>query len=78
MFSFTQLTINAEDHRLMSRFHRPGEDKRSLFIVPSGDYDDWLDAKTSNTRTYLQPYLADLVAGELMPKVPSVKQSELF
>jgi putative SOS response-associated peptidase YedK len=27
-YSFTQLTINADDHPLMKRFHRQGEEKR--------------------------------------------------
>ncbi|WP_050463294.1 SOS response-associated peptidase [Herbaspirillum autotrophicum] len=44
-FSFTQITINADDHPLMKRFHKPGDEKRSLVIVPAGEYDAWLDCK---------------------------------
>lgn len=39
-YSFTQLTINADGHSLMSRFHKPGDEKRSLVIVAREDYDD--------------------------------------
>lgn len=41
-YSFTQLTINADDHPLVKRFHSQGEEKRSLVIVAASDYDDWL------------------------------------
>lgn len=30
--SFTQININADDHSLMKRFHKPGDGKRSLVI----------------------------------------------
>lgn len=50
-FSFTQLTINADDHSFMKRFHRQGEEKRSLVIVPSAD-DDWLGCKKPNAREH--------------------------
>ena len=78
-FSFTQLTINADDHPFMKRFHRQGEEKRSLVIVPNADYDDWLGCKDpERARTYLQPYPADLMYGEPAPKIPVVQQRELF
>lgn len=55
--SFTQLTINADDHPFMKRFHRQGEKKRSLVIVPASGYDEWLGCKDrEHARTYLQPY----------------------
>ncbi|ATD59935.1 hypothetical protein CNX70_06845 [Janthinobacterium svalbardensis] len=78
-FSFTQLTINADDNPFMKRFHRKGEEKHSLVIVPASDYDEWLGCKDpERARTYLQPYPAELMAGQSAPKVPIVKQSELF
>lgn len=42
-FSFTQLTINADQHPLMRRFHRAGEEKRSLVIIYPEDYQAWLE-----------------------------------
>jgi putative SOS response-associated peptidase YedK len=33
-YSFTQLTINADDHPLMKRFHKPGDEKRAMVIMP--------------------------------------------
>jgi putative SOS response-associated peptidase YedK len=41
--SFTQITVNADQHPLMSRFHPPGDEKRSLVVIPATDYDTWLN-----------------------------------
>lgn len=34
LHSFSMLMINANDHPVMGRFHRPDDEKRSLVIVP--------------------------------------------
>lgn len=47
-YSFTQLTINADDHPLMKRMHKPGDEKRSLVIIPPEHYGDWLRCKSPN------------------------------
>lgn len=63
--SFTQITINADEHDLMKRFHRPGDEKRSLVIVPSANYQAWLACRDPElARTYLRPYPAHLMAAE--------------
>ena len=68
-FSFTQLTINADEHPLMKRFHQPGDEKRSLVIVPRSHYDDWLEcADAERARTYL-----NLCPAETMVAVPAPK-----
>lgn len=68
-FSFTQLTINADEHPLMKRFHRPGDEKRSLVIVPRSHYDDWLACTNAEqARTYL-----NLCPAEMMIAVPAQK-----
>ena len=43
--SFSMLTINADEHPIMGRFHRPGDERRSLVVVPSEKWTDWLFAK---------------------------------
>lgn len=40
--SFTQLTVNADAHPLLSRFHRPGDEKRALVPLAPALWDDWL------------------------------------
>ncbi len=43
--SFTQLTVNADEHPLLSRFHRPGDEKRALVPVDPSQYDAWLQCR---------------------------------
>jgi len=60
-FSFTQITINADDHPVMKRFHKPGEEKRSLVVIPEGRYDDWLACRNpEQAKTFLMPYPPEL------------------
>lgn len=67
-FSFTQLTINADEHPLMKRFHKPGDEKRSLVILPKDEWDDWLECKDpERARGYLQPCEADLLTSWAFP-----------
>lgn len=73
-FSFTQITINSENHPLMRRFHKPGSEKRSLVIVPASDYDHWLECRDpERARTYLLPYPAELMTAIPAPKIASQK-----
>lgn len=47
--NYTMLTMNADEHPLMSRMHKPDpklppdqQDKRSLVLLEAGDFDRWL------------------------------------
>lgn len=47
--SYTMLTVNADDHPLMSRMHRPDpalptdeQDKRSVVAIEQADIEQWL------------------------------------
>ncbi|WP_202423752.1 hypothetical protein [Duganella margarita] len=54
--SFTQLTINADEHPLIKRFHKPDEEKRALVILPQAEWDDWLDCTDPEyARSFLRP-----------------------
>jgi putative SOS response-associated peptidase YedK len=58
--SFTQLTINADEHQLMRRFHKPDDEKRALVIVPQSEWDDWLScADPEYARGFLGHYPAE-------------------
>ena len=77
--SFTQLTINADEHPLMNRMQRPGDEKRSLVIVPRNEWDDWLHcADTEYARSFMRPFPADQM--KAWPKVPEPEdlQASLF
>lgn len=70
--SFTQLTINADEHPLMKHFHKPDDEKRALVIVAQADYDDWLTCKDpERARAYLNLYPAHLMKAAPAPKQPS-------
>lgn len=62
--SFTMLTINAQDHAVMNRFHKPEDEKRMVLMLPRGSWKGWLlsrtDITTSATRSAcLRGYPAD-------------------
>ncbi len=59
-FSFCQITINADEHPLMKRFHKPDDEKRSLVILGEEDYDEWLSCTNPEmARAFLQLYPAE-------------------
>ncbi len=69
--AFTMLTVNADEHPLMKRFHKPGDEKRSVVIVPPSEYENWLAcASTDEARSFLQRYPADLMSAEAYPLPP--------
>jgi putative SOS response-associated peptidase YedK len=69
--SFTMLTVNANKHQLMKRFHKPGDEKRSVVIVPPTTYDDWLNCRrTDEARSFLILYPAEDMAAHAAPLPP--------
>lgn len=42
--SFSMLTVNATLHPLMSKFHRPNDEKRSVVVIDNRDINSWLHA----------------------------------
>lgn len=67
MDSFTMLTINADSHPLMNRFHKPGEEKRMVVILPRSRWKDWLLATparmlVSQRQGLLRAYPAERMA----------------
>lgn len=66
--SFTMLTINAAGHPLMKRFHKPGDEKRSVVIVPAAAYQDWLGCRsTDEARSFLNLFPAAEMQAEAYP-----------
>ena len=76
-FSFTQLTINADEHGLMRRFHQPGDEKRSLVILHQDDYDAWLACRNpEQARAYLQLFPAERMWAEPQPSKPRLSKKK--
>jgi putative SOS response-associated peptidase YedK len=75
-YAFTQITINADEHPLMRRFHRSNDEKRSLVILPTEDYDAWLTCRDPEVaRSFLLPFPAERMAAMPAPKPPRAKQT---
>lgn len=58
LVSFSMLTINADDHPLMKRFHRPQEEKRMVVALRPEEYQGWLSASTNEAPHYWRPFPA--------------------
>lgn len=58
LLSFAIITINANAHALMNRYHAPGAEKHMPAILNEGAYDAWLNAKASQAKEFLRPYPA--------------------
>jgi putative SOS response-associated peptidase YedK len=53
--SFSLLTINADGHPVMGRFHRPDDERRSLVVVPADQWTTWLSATTTEAAGLFKP-----------------------
>ncbi|WP_059415639.1 SOS response-associated peptidase [Cupriavidus basilensis] len=75
--TFTMPTVNAESHSLLSRFHRPGKEKRGVVVLPRAEWDDWLTCRDpERARTFLRLYPAEGMAAEPAPLPPRVKAGQ--
>ena len=56
-WSYTMLTINADEHPLMHRFHKPDDEKRSVVVLDDADWRAWLTAcQEDDARGFLQQF----------------------
>lgn len=71
--SYTMLTVNADEHPLMSRMHKPDpklppdqQDKRSVVSIERQDEDAWLNGSIEVAKRLIQPPAQALIdAGQL-------------
>lgn len=59
VLSFTMLTVNADSHPLMNQYHRPGDERRMVVVLPNGLHNDWLSAKPEQSMDFMREYPAD-------------------
>lgn len=45
--SFSMLTVSADGHPVMGRFHRPGDEKRSVVVLSPEQFHIWLNAEVN-------------------------------
>lgn len=68
VFSFSMLTVNADDHSLMRHYHRPDDEKRMVVILPNGAIRDWLKAPPEQSMEYMRQYPAERLIAEAKPR----------
>jgi putative SOS response-associated peptidase YedK len=57
--SYAVLTVNANNHALMSRYQQPGSEKRMPAILNEGASDAWLSARPEKAREFMRAYAAN-------------------
>jgi putative SOS response-associated peptidase YedK len=76
LVSFSMLTINADDHPLLRRFHKANEEKRMVVILEPHDYEEWLHAPGELVPSYFKQYSADQLVAEAAPILRKLKTGE--
>lgn len=75
LMTFTALTINADQHPLMSRMHKPGDEKRMLVVLDENDYERWLEAPVKDAEQLLATFPAERLTAEPAPLPPKKSAS---
>jgi putative SOS response-associated peptidase YedK len=70
------ITINSDEHPLMCRFHKPGAENRSVFILRPEQYDYWLGCSTTDEGAFLNLFPADEMAATPAPIPPRRREPQ--
>lgn len=72
MLTFAMLTVNADEHPVMRRFHKPGDEKRMVVILPESDYGAWLSCPVAEAPSFFKQWTGELEAfpAPLPPRAP--------
>lgn len=65
--SYAMLTINADEHTLMNRLHKPTDEKRMVVVLPKSAYRDWLEAQLNRVNEFLALYPAEAMVAMAPP-----------
>ncbi|XQU68214.1 Abasic site processing protein [Cupriavidus sp. H18C1] len=76
LISFGLFTVDASQHPIMSRMHRPDKEKRSIVIVPRERWDDWLECRNPElARTFMRLYPANSMDAAPDPVPPRPRKA---
>jgi putative SOS response-associated peptidase YedK len=76
LLSFSMLTINADGHSLMQRFHKPDDEKRMLVILRPEQYDQWLHCSMEDAHRFFTRYPAECLVAHPAPKASRKSSQE--
>ena len=65
--SFAMLTVNADAHPVLNRFHKPGEEKRSPVLLPLDQWQHWLSATPEQALKMIDAHQAPLLRVQADP-----------
>jgi putative SOS response-associated peptidase YedK len=73
VYSFSMLTVNADDHPFMKRFQKPEDEKRMVVILHPRDYAEWLACPVTQAKRFLKQWTGPLLAEPLPlpPRAPT-------
>lgn len=77
LISFTMLTINADEHPLMKRFHKPEDEKRMIVLLEPFQIDEWLQSPFEDASSYFQLYDVEKLVAEPAPKPARMKKIDV-
>lgn len=66
VWTMSMLTVNAADHPVMKRFHKPGEEKRMVVILDPAEYREWLTCSVQEASKFFRQWMGSL---ETSPRV---------
>ena len=80
LYSFAMLTVNADGHPVMGRFHRPEDEKRMVVILDPQDYDAWLTCPVSEAKKFHRQWMGplDSYAAPLQPRPPRAHSGQVI
>lgn len=61
--TFSMLTVNADGHPVMGRFHRPGDEKRSVVVLEPEQFGEWLAGPIPQCQSLIKVPGPDLLVG---------------
>lgn len=69
-FSFAMLTVNADGHPVMQRFHKPGDEKRMVVILSDDQFNEWLSCPVAEAPKFFTQWMGhlDAYAAPLAPR----------
>ncbi|HVL75369.1 MAG TPA: SOS response-associated peptidase [Noviherbaspirillum sp.] len=68
LISFSMLTVNADGHPMMQRFHKPNDEKRMVVILDPEQYDAWLHCTPDEAVHYFTRYPSEGLTARPAPR----------
>ena len=65
LHSYTMLTINADGHDLMQRFHKLTDEKRMVVVLAPEQYQEWLEARPEHSMAFMRPISAEALVASV-------------